>query len=94
MHVAALTLQLRIPGCSSLKEKRSRLTPLLHSLHRQFNVSAAEIDRHDHHTLAVVAVVVVSNDSRHAQRLLSRVPGWMESHRPDLQIIDEQLLFL
>ncbi|MCJ7708279.1 MAG: DUF503 domain-containing protein, partial [Anaerolineales bacterium] len=43
MHVGALTLELRLPGCSSLKQKRSRLKPLLAALHREFNLSAAEI---------------------------------------------------
>ena len=37
MPIALLTLQLRLPGCSSLKEKRSRLKPLLVRLHRDYS---------------------------------------------------------
>ena len=47
MHVHVLTLELHLPGCSSLKEKRGRLKPLLSALHQNFNVSAAEIDHQD-----------------------------------------------
>jgi len=39
MNVVALTLELHLPGCSSLKEKRGRLKPVLTALHREFNVS-------------------------------------------------------
>ncbi len=94
MHVAALTIELRLPGCRSLKEKRSRLKPLLAKLHQQFNISAAEIDHNDSWQFAVIACVVVSKDQGHAQRVLDRIPSWIESRRPDLQIIDDQIILL
>jgi uncharacterized protein YlxP (DUF503 family) len=94
MHVAALTIELRLPGCRSLKEKRSRLKPLLAKLHQQFNISAAEIDHNDSWQFAVIACVVVSNDHGHAQRVLDRIPSWIEARRPDLQIIDDQIILL
>lgn len=88
MHIAALTLELHLPGCRSLKEKRGRLKPLLANVHKKYNVSAAEVDFHDSHTVALIACVVVSNDSRHVQRLLARIPPWMEKRFPDLMIVD------
>lgn len=91
MHVIALTVELHIPGCTSLKQKRSRLKPLLARLRREFNVSVAEIDHNDHHQSAVIACVVVSNDARHAQRVLSVIPGWIERNRPDLSLVDDQM---
>jgi len=94
MHVGALTLELRLPGCLSLKEKRSRLKPLLAALHREFNISAAEIEMNDNHTLAVIACVAVANAKPHVERVLGGVPGWVEHHRPDLQVIDHQINFL
>ncbi|OQY29775.1 MAG: hypothetical protein B6243_10930, partial [Anaerolineaceae bacterium 4572_5.2] len=39
MSLGLLTLHIQISGCSSLKEKRGRLKPLLARLHREFNVS-------------------------------------------------------
>jgi len=94
MHVGILSIELRLPGCNSLKEKRSRLKPLLTALHREFNLSAAEIDRNDSHSLALIACAVVANEAAHVQRLLGAVPAWIESHRPDLQVIDHDLQLL
>jgi uncharacterized protein YlxP (DUF503 family) len=91
MHIHTLTLELHLPGCSSLKEKRSRLKPLLAALHQNFNVSAAEIDRQDVHRSAIVACVVVSNSDKHGNRVLSGIPAWIERRFPDLQIVDDHI---
>ena len=94
MHVIALTIELNLPGCTSLKDKRRRIKPLLTRLNREFNLSTAEIDHNDHHTSTVIACVAVSNDPRHAQRVLAKIPGWITKYRPDLQVIDEILTVL
>jgi Protein of unknown function (DUF503) len=47
MSIGVLTLQLQLPGCKSLKEKRSRLKPLIARLHREFNISVAEVSHQD-----------------------------------------------
>ena len=91
MHVHALTLELHLPGCSSLKEKRGRLKPVLAGLHRHFNVSAAEVDLQDVHHSAIIACVVVSNSNKHGDQVLSGIPAWVEGRWPDLQIVDHQI---
>ena len=45
--LATLTIHLHLPACSSLKEKRGRIKPLMARLHREFNVSVAEMDLQD-----------------------------------------------
>ena len=94
MHIGALSIELHIPGCASLKQKRSRLKPLLIRLGKEFNVSAAEIDLNDLHRAAEIACVSVSNDPRHVQSLLETIPPWIERNRPDLQIVDYQISLL
>jgi uncharacterized protein YlxP (DUF503 family) len=94
MHVAAMTIELRLPGCRSLKEKRSRLKGLLANIHRHFNVSAAEIDLNDSWKSAIIACVVVSNDQAHVQRVLDGIPSFIESRRPDIQVVDDQIILL
>jgi uncharacterized protein YlxP (DUF503 family) len=94
MHVAALIIELRLPGCRSLKEKRSRLKSLLANIHRHFNVSAAEIDHNDNWQSAVIGCVIISNDQGHTQRVLDGIPSWVESRRPDLQVVDDQIIML
>lgn len=77
---------IEIPGCLSLKDKRSQIRPLLIRLHQKFNVSAAEIDHLDQHQSAMIACVVVSNDDRHNQQVLQQVVDFIEQSFPDLLI--------
>ena len=80
MALGVLTLQIDIPGCKSLKEKRSRLKPLLARLHREYNISAAEIDHQDTWQSAVIACALVSNNPKHTQRALQKIVVWVESY--------------
>lgn len=86
-----LTLHINIPGCASLKEKRGRLKPLLARLHRQFNVSTAEMDLQDKWSEAVIACGMVGNDRVHLEQSLQAVVCWVESNRLDMQVIDEKI---
>ena len=94
MHVGILTLHIHIPGCSSLKEKRSRLKPLLFRLHREFNISVAEVDYHDEWQNTIVACVLVSNDNGHTQRSLQKIVRWIEKTWPDVDLVEDQLEIL
>lgn len=91
MSITLLTLHLLIPGCSSLKEKRSLVRPLLARLHRQFNISVAEIGLQDRWQESIVACTVVSNDANHNQRVMQEVVSFTEDNFPNLQIIDEKI---
>ena len=91
IHIGIQTLHIHIPGCTSLKEKRSRLKPLLARLQREFNISAAEVDFLDSWQESVIACALVSNDQAFAQRALQKVALWVEEHWPDVEIIDDQI---
>jgi uncharacterized protein YlxP (DUF503 family) len=91
MSVGLLTLHLHLAGCSSLKDKRRRLKPLIHRLHREFNISVAEIDHQDLWQDAVLACALVSNDKGHTQRCLYEVVHWIENSWPDVNLIDQRL---
>ncbi len=91
MSIGLLTLHLRLPGCSSLKAKRSRLKPLLARLRREFNISAAEVDFQDKWQETLIACAVVSNDTRQNQRLLQQIIDWVEHDWPDVDVISEQM---
>lgn len=94
MVIGLLSLQIHLAGCTSLKEKRRRLKPLLHRLHREFNISVAEIDRLDSWQEALVACVLVSNDNGHTQRSLQQVRHWLETSWPDVSVVSESLEIL
>jgi len=86
-----LTLHLHIPGCKSLKEKRSRLKPLLTRLHKEFNISVAEMDLHDVWKSTVIGCAVVSNDGAQAQRTLQTVAKWVDENWYDMTLVDESI---
>ena len=90
MSIGILTLYLYLPGCKSLKEKRRHIKPVLSRLHREFNISAAEIDRQDMWRESVIACVMVSNKKVHTQRVLQSVVNYFTITWPDLQILSQR----
>lgn len=89
--IGILTIHLHLPGCASLKEKRGRLKPLLHRLHREFNISVAEMDRQDMWQEAVIACALVNSDAAQVQRSLQAVAKWVKGNWPDGDVIDEKI---
>lgn len=89
--IGVLTMHLHLPTCLSLKEKRSRLKPLLHRLHREFNISAAEVDCHDTWQEAVIACALVSNDTAHAHSVLQKVVNFTAANWPDMDILEHHI---
>lgn len=91
MSIAVLTLHLHFSGCSSLKEKRSHIKPILARLHREFNVAAAEIDLQDVWQDAVLACVTVSNDATLNRRLMQQVVEFTGRTWPDIDVRDHAI---
>ncbi len=80
--IATLTIHLHLPGCSSLKEKRGYIKPLISRLHREFNVSVAEVDRQDQWQEAVIVCAMVGNNHGYLQSAMQTVQnGWKEIGR-------------
>jgi uncharacterized protein YlxP (DUF503 family) len=71
MVVGVRSWELYLAGCQSLKDKRRVLKSLKDRLHRQFNVSAAEVDHQDSWQRAALACSVVTTDRRHAEEVLT-----------------------
>lgn len=92
--LATLTIHLHIPTCASLKEKRRRIKPLISRLHREFNISVAEMDLQDKWQEAVIACAMVNSDKAHLERSLQAVARWVEANWPDGMVADEKTEFL
>ena len=73
MQVATLEMNLHIPGCRSLKEKRRHLRPLIAKLRKDFNVSVSEVDKQDLHQSATLGVAAVGTDRAFLDAMLSKV---------------------
>jgi len=91
VSLGLLTLKIQLPGCTSLKEKRSRIKPLLARLHREFDISAAEIETLDSWQYAGIACALISNDPNHTCRALQQVARWVEANWPDVTLLGEQI---
>jgi len=91
MSVGILTLQIQLPGCKSLKEKRSRLKPLISRLRKEFNVSIAELERLDDWDTAIIGCALISNENQHVQSSLQTVCHWINKNWPDITLLDDRI---
>ncbi len=94
MIIGACLIELHLDGNESLKGKRAALKPLLARLHKEFNVSAAEVDHLDSWQSAAIALACVAYDTAHVEQVLNNAVQWIEHNRPDLQVVDWQIEIL
>ncbi|MFN8412280.1 MAG: DUF503 domain-containing protein [Anaerolineales bacterium] len=86
--LATLTIHFYLPACSSLKEKRGRIKPLLSRLHREFNLSVAEMDLQDTWTETIITCAMVNSDRVVLQQSLQSVAKWIEANWTDGDVLD------
>lgn len=91
MIIGVCVIELHLPGIGSLKAKRSIIKSLASRLHREFNVSCAEIDQQDVWQSAMLGVAVVSTAAGHNQGVLENVVKWIEINRPDVMIVKHRI---
>jgi uncharacterized protein YlxP (DUF503 family) len=91
MVIGCCTIELYLPGATSLKDKRSVLKGVIHRVRREFNVSIAEVDYQDVLQSAVLGVVTLSTDSSHVHSQLTHVVNWIDRHRLDAELVDYQI---
>jgi len=90
MHVALLQVEIHIPGCRSLKRKRSVIKRLVNLVRSKHNVSIAEIGNHDTWQTAQFGLVTVNNKSEHADLVLQRVIREI-GHFEESELVDYQI---
>lgn len=73
MVVAILQAELAIPGAQSLKDKRRVVKSLKDRLHREHQVSVAEVAAQDIQNVAVLGVAMVSGSGEAAGATLDRI---------------------
>lgn len=73
MAIAYLTLELRIEGAHSLKDKRQVVRSLKDKLRHSFNVSVAEIESSDLWQRATLGVVSISDSRDYLEGLMRNV---------------------
>jgi len=91
MAIGILTIQIQLPGCKSLKEKRSRIKPLMARLHKEFNISVAELSQQDVWDEDTLGCAIISNDHRFSQSSLQSVIHWLNKNWPDVTLVDDHI---
>jgi uncharacterized protein len=91
MAVGLLSIHLSIPDCHSLKQKRSRVQPILARLHREFNIAAAEISLQDHHQEAGLQCTALSTSCKEVHAFLQRVVDYTNETWPDVEILEYRI---
>jgi len=89
--IATLTIHLRIPACSSLKEKRGRIKPFISRLHREFNISVAEMGLQDKWDESIVVCAIIGNDHAFLQSALGNVARWVEGNWSNGDVWDTKI---
>jgi uncharacterized protein YlxP (DUF503 family) len=89
--IATLTIHLHLPACTSLKEKRGRIKPLIARLHREFNLSVAEVALQDKWQETVIACAMVGNEHGHLESALQSVAKWVEGNWTDGDVIEQRI---
>ncbi len=86
-----LTIKMYFPGCSSLKEKRSRMQPILKRVHKEFNLTVSEIGLQDVWQSAWLGFAVISNDAVHNEQVLQSVIEFIQTHWPDEEVTESHI---
>ena len=81
MTVGVLQLELSVPGAMSLKDKRRVIKSLKDRISHGHNVSIAEVGALDEHRRSIVAIAMVSNDSRYVEGALSKLVDFVKLDR-------------
>ena len=90
MLVALSAFDLRIPGCNSLKEKRSVVKSLTQGLRGKFNVAVAEVDHQDQWQRATIAVSAVAQEGYHLRKVAHEIERFVD-RQPFVEIIEHRM---
>ena len=77
-----------LPDSQNLKAKRQIARSVVARIHNQFNVTVAEADDNDLWQRLTLGVCCLSNDTKHANEILSNVVAYVEKSRDDLELLD------
>ncbi|MBN1943432.1 MAG: DUF503 domain-containing protein [Phycisphaerae bacterium] len=91
--LALLHLELHVPQARSLKDKRRIVKGFKDRLIHRFRVSVAEVDGHETHRRATLAVAMVGNDRDRVAGVIQTVWNLAATHR-DMVLLDHTIEWL
>lgn len=93
MIIGACSLKLTIFESNSLKEKRHIIKGIIGKLQSRFNISIAEVDLNDNWQSAIIGFACVTNDTHHANQVISNVMNFIDNDGR-VEIIDYEIEML
>jgi uncharacterized protein YlxP (DUF503 family) len=91
--IGFMTLDILLPYCDSLKEKRMVIKGIKDKIRHKFNVSIAEVDYQDKWQRAQLAIVQVGNDYHFIEKNMNLIFNLIESNGK-LEIASHSLEYL
>jgi uncharacterized protein YlxP (DUF503 family) len=82
MHIGVCIIRLQVFDGGSLKDKRRVVRGIKDRTRQRYNVAIAEVDCLDDRRNAELGITCVSNDSRHADSMLTKVADYIEGSFP------------
>ncbi|RJP30519.1 MAG: DUF503 domain-containing protein [Actinobacteria bacterium] len=73
MYIGALRIELYMPQCHNLKEKRQVVRSVVDRTRNRFNVAVAEVDKQDLWQACSLGIACISSSEYAARETLSRV---------------------
>ena len=89
MHVGAMSIELRLPRCHSLKEKRALIKPILDGARQRYRVAVAEVGQQDAWQRARLGVAAVSSTPSHVDAVLDEVERFVWSF-PEIEVVSTE----
>lgn len=90
-NVGVMHLDVRLPGCRSLKEKRGRLARLLNPIRKKHMAIICEVGDHDLWDRAGLAAVSLSTDRAVVRNVLERITAEIIASGGEAELIDQEL---
>lgn len=92
MIVAMVSIDLYLPGCGSLKEKRGVTKALIARMRRELNVSIAEVGGNDNWQRCDLGVAIVAGSEIGARKVAQQVEKFvLREHRVEPVSIDVEI---
>ncbi len=88
MKIGVLRVYFRIPGATSLKQKRMVVRSLKDRLFSRFNVSIAEIGENDKWQVGELGIATVGTDTRFVSSSVEKVKNFLNQD-PRISIIED-----
>ena len=93
MIIGSCIVEIMIYEANSLKDKRQVIKSLIGKLKSRFNVSVAEVGLNDKWRHGLIGFACVTNDTVHANKMVSNVLNFIEKDTR-VEIIDTEIEIL